>query len=481
MANAGTRGAEPAGKRRSMARSRDSFDVVVVGGGVVGCAVFRRFVLEGANALLVEKGADLLSGASKANSAILHTGFDAPPDSIELTCMKAGYLEYHEIRERLGLPLLETGAMIVAWNEEELARLAALESVARQNGVVDVALLDAHAVRSREQHLDPSALGGLLVPGEHVIDPWSAPLAYARQGVANGGTVFRQTEVSGGVFDGRRWALDTTRGRIGAGLVVNCAGLWGDVLDERLTGRSEFSIRPRRGEFVVFDKLSSRLLKTIILPVPTDRTKGIVLTPTIFGNLLIGPTADDQPDRDRAPVNADTLMALVERAREIVPALRDVSVTATYAGLRPATEKKEYRIRYDAERNLMTVGGIRSTGLTASLGLARHVFQVSAGSVRPLAAPSQARWPKAPNLAEHLPREWRQPGHGGIVCHCEMVTCKEIEDALTGLVPAPDMAGLKRRTRAGMGRCQGFYCQAEVAALAAAHFDRQAAAERDDG
>jgi glycerol-3-phosphate dehydrogenase len=165
-------------------------------------------------------------------------------------------------------------------------------------------------------------------------------------------------------------------------------------------------------------------------------------------------------------VDRETLSLLIRKAAEMVPALRGMPVTALYAGLRPATEKKEYRVAADAERRMIRVGGIRSTGLTAALGLAAHVAALYRGfgdaALPPLAEPGV---PSMPNLAEHLPRDWQSEGNGGIVCHCELVTRREIEAALEGAVPAGDAGGLKRRTRAGMGRCQGFYCQARIAAL----------------
>ena len=160
------------------------FDIAVIGAGVVGCAVARRFTLEGARVIVVERAQDLLAGASKGNSALLHTGFDAPPGSLELACMQAGYAEYMEIRGRLNLPLLQTGAVVVAWNEADLARLDGIEAQARLNGVADVRRLDRCQLLAREPNLSPHALGALLVPGEHVIDPWSAPLAYVLQALA---------------------------------------------------------------------------------------------------------------------------------------------------------------------------------------------------------------------------------------------------------------------------------------------------------
>jgi glycerol-3-phosphate dehydrogenase len=441
------------------------FDVVVIGGGVVGCAIARRFTLEGARVALLEKAPDILAGASKGNSAILHTGFDAPPGSLELACIQAGYEEYMAIKDGLNLPVLETGAAVVAWTTEELAKLDEIEGIARQNGVGDVERLRAAELLQREPYLSQRCLGAVLVPREHAIDPWSAPLAYLHQAVANGAKVYFNTEVQCGSFDTGEWKLHTNAGSFHARSVVNCAGLFGDVVDQRLLGQSEFMIKPRKGQFVVFDKVATRYLRTIILPVPTERTKGVVVTRTIFGNLLVGPTAEEQDERERAATDSSVLKTLVEKAVEIIPALQGVPVTATYAGLRPATERKEYRISVHPDRRWITVGGIRSTGLTAALGIAKHVLSLHsefAGQHQPC---SDIIWPVVPNLAEHRPRDWQQPGRGEIVCHCELVTRREIEAAMDSPVPPGDLSGLKRRTRAGMGRCQGFYCNARLAEL----------------
>ena len=455
------------------------FDVAVIGAGVVGCAVAREFALRGARVILLERAADILAGVSKGNSAILHTGFDAPPGSLELSCVQEGYREYMRIREGMGLPVLETGAVVAAWTDDEVARLDDIERVARENGVDDVVRLDRSALLAREPQLSPAVLAGVLVPGEHVIDPWSAPLAYVLQAMAAGAVVRRRTELTSGRFDGRLWHLATSGRPIEASAVVNCAGLYGDTVDERLTGRRHFDIKPRKGQFVVFDKAASALLRTVVLPVPTERTKGIVVTPTVFGNLLVGPTAEEQEDRDRADVDTATIQALLDRAAAIVPALSGMPVTATYAGLRPATERKEYRVRHDADQHLVTVGGIRSTGLTAALGLARHVGRLLSGE-RDASGQAEPGGPPLPVLAEHMARDWTRPGYGEIVCHCEMVTRREIEAALAGPLPAGDAGGLKRRTRAGMGRCQGFHCQAHVARLTAGHFDVPLAPEHGD-
>lgn len=451
------------------AATRRRWDVAVIGAGVVGCAVARRFALQGLSVILLERAADILSGASKGNSALLHTGFDAPPDSLELACMQDGYREYLEIRERLGLPMLETGGAVVAWSDEDAAKLDGIVAQAHRNGVTDVRRIDRAELFAREPHLSPNAVGAVLVPREHVIDPWSAPLAYVAQALAQGGALIRHAPVTGGRFDGAQWQLTIPQGTISAQHVINCAGLWGDHLERELLGSSEFEIKPRKGQFLVYDKPAAGLLRTIILPVPTERTKGVVVCRTIFGNVLVGPTAEEVPERDRAALDHETLEQLRAAAARMVPGLANIPITATYAGLRPASERKEYRIYRKAAQNWITVGGIRSTGLTGALGIARHVWSLHVGIKTEITMPDVS-WPVMPNLAEHLPRDWQQPGHGEIVCHCELVTRREIDRALQGPLGAGDAAGLKRRTRAGMGRCQGFYCGAHVATISAGRF-----------
>ena len=438
--------------------SGPDIDVAIIGAGVVGCAMARRFTLEGAKVLVIERAPDILAGASKGNSAILHTGFDAEPASLELECMQAGYAEYLSIRKRLGLPVLETGAMVVAWSPEELARLQPIFATAQVNGVGNVEMLPPERIYAREPDLAPGALGAVLVPGEHIIDPWSAPLAYLLQAVNNGAELRRGAELKAAKFWDGVWQLDTTTGPMAARWLINCAGLWGDKVEQLALGMSSFTIKPRKGQFVVLDKAASAHIRTTLLPVPTERTKGIVLCRTIFGNVLVGPTAEETDERDIATVDHEILAGLVAHAARLVPALTQAPVTAVYAGLRPATELKQYRIDCRAKDHYIAAGGIRSTGLTAALGIARHVFDLYASAGNPHDPIAEPLWPTVPNLADHEARDVGKPGYGEIICHCESVTRREIEQALNGDLGAKDIGGLKRRSRAMMGRCQGFYC-----------------------
>jgi glycerol-3-phosphate dehydrogenase len=287
--------------------------------------------------------------------------------------------------------------------------------------------------------------------------------------------VVRGCEVTGGELDGGRWRLETSQGAVNAEVVVNCAGLFGDLV-ESIVRDPPFAIAPRKGQFVVFDKSAASLVDTVILPVPTEATKGVLVAPTAFGNVLVGPTAEEQDDRETAAVDRDTLKMLVRRAAEIVPGLAKHPVTASYAGLRPATRHKDYQIEALADRQWITVGGIRSTGLTGALGIGALVRRLYERNFAPLEDIANPLWTPVPNLAEFRPRPYQRGGSGEIVCHCEAVTRGEIEAALTGPLPATDFGGLKRRTRCMMGHCQGFYCTWRIAQLAAGRIEIPVAA-----
>ncbi len=458
-------------KRAREPLSGSLFDVIIIGAGVVGCAVARRFALEGAHVGVVEKASDILDGASKANSAILHTGFDAPSGSLELACIKAGYEEYQQIHRELNLPLENTGAYVVAWNGEEEGRLGAIVKQAHTNGVMDVGLITGDQLGKSEPNLAKNAKAAIAVPRESIIDPWSAPYAYLHQALMHRGEIFLSCEIVSGRKDDAGWILNTTRGSLRAKYVINCAGLYGDKVDRILLGASKFTITPRKGQFVVFDKAAAKLVNSIILPVPTARTKGIVICRTVFGNILVGPTAEDQPSRTDASTSKEALQGLIRSGIVKLPALASIPVTATYAGLRPASEHKDYQIEQYGNQGFLTVGAIRSTGLSGALGIAHHVYELYTNSTRKHDVVAEPKIPKANILSQNGERCWKGRDAGEIVCHCELVTKSEIEKALEGKLAARSLAGLKRQTRVTMGRCQGFFCSARLAELTLGKFD----------
>ncbi|QIP83422.1 NAD(P)/FAD-dependent oxidoreductase [Streptomyces sp. Tu 2975] len=445
-------------------------DVIVVGAGVVGTAVARELARHRLRVALVEAGDDVGNGTSKANTAILHTGFDAAPGTLESRLVREGRHRLAAYAEQSGIPVEPVGALLVAWDREQLATLPALAAKAARNGYHATRLLDAAELARREPHLGPGALGALEVPDEWIICPWTTTLAYATQAVRAGVDLHLNCRVQS-VTAGTHHELATSRGLLRTRYLVNAAGLHADELDRRL-GRQDFTVTPRRGQLIVYDKLARPLVGHILLPVPTALGKGVLVAPTVYGNVILGPTAEDLDDKRDTGSSAEGLETLRATGRRILPALIDEEVTAVYAGLRAATGHDDYRIRAHPRLRYVTVGGIRSTGLTASMAIADYVTGLLGDAGLHLGPARDLEPVPMPNIGEARPRPYQRadliaadPAYGTIVCHCERVTRGEIRDALTSTVPPGSLDGLRRRTRARGGRCQGFSCGPAVRAL----------------
>jgi len=446
-------------------------DVAIIGAGVVGTAIARALACQDVSCVLIDAANDVGTGTSKANTAILHTGFDAVPGSLESRLLRRGSALLADYARRAGIPVERTGALLVAWTPEQQAELPTIADKARRNGVTDVHPIGAGELYRREPHLGPGALGALVIPGESIICPWTTPLAYATQALAAGARLRLRSRVTGIRVGRAEHQVVTGTGVVRCRWVVNAAGLHSDTIDAMMGG-GRFTIRPRRGELIVFDKLARALLSSILLPVPTARTKGVLVAPTVYGNVLLGPTAEDLPDREDVATTAAGLTGLMAAGRRILPRLAGEEVTATYAGLRAATADRDYQIDVDPARRYACVAGIRSTGLSASLGIAEHVTGLLADAGLRLAGRPEPDPPVMPYIGQAGPRPYQDaariaadPEYGRIVCHCERVTRGEIRDALAGPLPPADTDGLRRRTRVLNGRCQGFYCAATVCAL----------------
>ncbi|MEU1464099.1 FAD-dependent oxidoreductase [Streptomyces sp. NPDC005727] len=448
------------------------YDVAVVGAGVVGCAIARELARHpGLRVALAEAQDDVGQGTSKANTAILHTGFDATPGSLEATLVREGSRRLAAYAAESGIPVERTGALLVAWDEEQLATLPRLAEKAARNGCPDTRLLGADEVHAREPHLGPGALGALHVPGESIICPWTTTLAYATQAVRAGVHLHLNTRVTRSDRRDGTHLLTTSRGTLRARHLVNAAGLHADTLDRTL-GHDDFTVTPRRGQLIVHDRFARPLVRHILLPVPTALGKGVLIAPTVHGNVLLGPTAEDLDDKRATQSTAEGLALLREKGRRILPALLDEEVTAVYAGLRAATEHDDYRITAHPGQAYVTVGGIRSTGLTASMAIAAHVVGLLAGAGLDLGPEREPEPVRMPGIGETFPRPCLRPEliaadpeYGMLVCHCERVSRGEIRDALASTIPPRTLEGLRRRTRARAGRCQGFHCGAAVREL----------------
>jgi glycerol-3-phosphate dehydrogenase len=448
-----------------------SYDVAIVGAGVIGCALARELSRYDLRTILLEAKTDLGDEASKGNSAILSTGADTPFGSLECDLVRRGYDRYLDEGPALGLPVLRVGSLTVAWNDAEAATLKEMCAAARAAGFDDVETVGADDVYERVPRLADGAVAGLWDPGECIVDPFSTPYAYALDAVENGVEHRTSSPVTTAIRGENTWHLATPTGWIDSRIAVNCGGLRADDVDA-LAGYGDLTIKPKQGQFIVFDKTARSLVDVIVKPVPTPSGRGILVAPTVFGNVLVGPTAEEVSDRDDRRVTGAGLAELHAAARRVIPALTEHEVTTAYAGMRPATERPEYRIIARHGERWITVAGIRSTGLSAALGVAEHVASTVVDTMLPAQKKASIKPVRVPNLeggdgraALDAERIARDPAYGEMVCHCERVSLGTLRDALGAVIPPRSIKALKRRTRVGFGRCQGFFCAARVEAL----------------
>lgn len=447
-----------------------AYDIAIIGGGVVGTAIARELSRFQLKSVLLEARLDLGDESSKGNSALMCSGIDVPAGTHERQLVQRGYERYMAEAPGMGLPIRKVGAVTLAWSEEQQRILEHELASARRDGFT-AELLDSAEIYRRWPQFGPGVRCGLWAPDEAIVDPFSTPHAFALDALENGVEIRRGWPVQRAERDGQGWTLFKGVDRLTARCVINAGGIRADLV-EALAGYHDFDIKPRRGQYMVLDKSARAIHDVIAMPTPTPSTRGILITPTIFGNVLVGPTAEDVADRDDRRVTDEGLAQLRQTIAAMVPALGDQPVNTVFAGMRPATQFRDYQIIPRLDRNWVTVAGIRSTGLSASLGIAEHVAALLVPHVFDVAGRPAWKHITVPSLSETSPRPWQDgpriaadPCYAEMICHCERISRGEIRDALASPLPPQTLNGLKRRTRAMFGRCQGFYCGARVQAM----------------
>ncbi|CAF1053159.1 unnamed protein product [Rotaria sp. Silwood1] len=357
-------------------------DIIIIGGGIVGLGVFRQLTLNGyKDVLLLDKSSQILTGASSGNSGILHTGFDTIPETLESKLVKRGYELYQSFAQDIKLPIKKIGAYIIAWKSDELETLKQILDTAHKNGVTDIEEISPTTLYEREPHLRANALNALYIPGECIVDPLTLPLILYMQSKLLGGYVQMNTEIINGKYDLEKkyWLLND--GQFKSRIVINCAGLYGDYIEQirinqQVSSTSTFTIQPRIGQFSVYSSSISELpIKSIILPLPTKFTKGIIIYPNLFNQIIIGPTAETQHDRSQAPIKSDINNILYNKINELIPTFSKLNYQhiGSYTGIRPATEYSDYQIHSYNDLQWICCGGIRSTGLSSSLAIGEYI------------------------------------------------------------------------------------------------------------
>jgi glycerol-3-phosphate dehydrogenase len=460
-------------------------DVVIIGAGIVGSTVARELSRYDVRTVVVEKEADVAFGSpTKANTGIIHAGYDDRPGTARAQHCARGNALWHEIVREVGAPFRETGSLVVAFGHEDSKHLRELMSRGKENGVPGLEIVeDRRLLFDIEPNLNRNITAALRAPTAGVTTPYELAIAMMESAVQNGVDVHFRTEVTGiDVENGAVRGVRTSGGNVEAGYVVNAAGLRADEVSS-MAGVNRFRIRPRKGEYLVLDRKIGEVVRHVVFPTPTPISKGIVVAPTVEGNTLLGPNAQDVEDKEDTMTTAVGLAEVFNGAVRLVPSLREMKSAAitSFSGLRPEPDTDDFIIEAPEEANgLVNVAGTRSPALTAAPSIARTVIGLleSVGlEMRKKDAFDPRRRPIRKPLerltADEVGAFMREdPRYGHVICRCEHVTEGEIVDAIRR--GATTMDGIKFRTRAGMGRCQGGFCTPHVLRILASELGVEA-------
>lgn len=445
-------------------------DVVVIGAGAVGCAIARELSKYNVRVMVVDKNEDIGGDASKSNSAIIHTGFDATPDSLESQLVVAANPMYDELVKDLDVPFKRIGAILPAFTQEQFEKLPEIKAKAFKNRVYDIEYKSKEELLMIEPNLNPEVLGGLYIPRESIIDPFIWVQALAENAYANGVEFLLKAKVIDiKTENGKIRSVVTTKGEIETTYVINSAGLYCDEI-AAMVGKAEYKVVARKGQFYILDKKTDCQVNYIVLPIPTKITKGKLMCPTIHGNMLVGPTAEDQESKVDKSTTAEGLASIEKDVRGLIPNVNLRDTITQYSGLRPNRNPEGLHVdTYEDLYGYINLSGVRSTGLTLSAAMGKYVAQTLLNIGAPLVLKDNfIKQRKGIVKFSEQTREEQDkliqenPLYGNVVCRCETITEAEIMQAIHRPLGARSVDGVKRRVRAGMGRCQAGFCGPKV-------------------
>ena len=446
----------------------NSFDMIIIGAGVTGCAVARELSRYDCSVLVIEKDEDVCCGTSKANSGIVHAGYDAKPGTLKAKMNIRGNEMMTSLCEELDIPFKRIGSLVVCTDESLRSGIEELYARGITNGVPDLKILESDEVRELEPNISDDVVCALFAPTAGVICPFRLNIALAECAAQNGVEFKFDTQVTNIRSAGDQWIIETSDKTYNARAVINAAGCHADDI-HNLVSENKLHITPRRGDYMLLDRSLDGFVKHVIFPQPTKMGKGILVTPTVHGNTLVGPTAVDIESKDEAPVTAEGLVKVQEGAVKNVKGLPLKQVITGFSGLRAHEDGGEF-ILEEAEGcpGFFDCAGIESPGLTACPAIGEYMASLVSSR---LSLKQKEYWNgicKDVIRPFELPPEEREnlisdnPEYGRIICRCETITEGEIIDAIRRPLGAKSLDGVKRRTRAGMGRCQGGFCSPRV-------------------
>ncbi len=442
-------------------------DVIVIGAGVVGCSIARELSRFNLNVAVLEAGSDVAEGASKANSAIVHAGFDAKPGTNKAKFNVLGNQMFEDVCRELKVPFRRNGSLVLAFNDEEKAALGDLVSKAAQNGV-PVELIGQEELRRREPNVSPEAVAALWAPTGGICCPYELTFRTAENAAANGVAFIFDERVESLKAEAGKWVVGSATGRtFTAKAVVNAAGIHSDELNN-LVSATKYNIAARRGEYVMLDKDEDGTFAATMFQVPSKMGKGILVSPTVDGTVIVGPTAEDIGDKEDKATTYDGLEKIKAGARRTYPALPLGKVITEFSGLRAHETTVGDFILGEAPDapGFFNAVGVESPGLTSApaigVWMAERVAAKLGASRKnsTLISKDVSGWPKTREMTPEALAELveRDPSFGRVICRCEEITEGEIRAAVRARVGARTLDGVKRRTRSGMGRCQGGFC-----------------------
>lgn len=449
------------------------YDILIIGSGIVGATLARELSAYDVRVAVVDKASDIPSGASRANSAMVHAGYDDKPGSVKAGFCPAGNRRYHELAQTLDFTLSECGSYVCGFEEKDKAHLEMLLDYGKRNGVPGVEIISGDQLRAKEPNASDRIRFALWAPSAAVVNNFEAVLAFMDNAQQNGVELFLETRVTDLIFSEKGdeiLGVETDKGTFLAPIVVNAAGVNSDLI-ARKAGDDSFLIRPTRGEYFIFDKAAGNLVKSFFFACPTRKGKGITVARTADGNLLAGPTSAYQPDRSDTSTTEMGLKEVLQGARILIPKIPAKLAITSFAGLRANSATGDFHIGVlDRPRGFVNVAAIKSPGLTSAPAIALHVVGLMVEELGdrvdfrsdPTFVPERKHIPRF----EQLSMEERQklaaedPRYAQIICRCEMVTEGQIVEAIRR--GARTVAGVKIWTRAGGGRCQGGFCGPRV-------------------
>ena len=451
------------------------YDVIIIGAGVSGCAIARELSRRKGSFLIIDKEEDVCCGTSKANSAIVHAGYDAPQGSLMAKLNVRGSRMMPRLAQELDFPYQNIGSLVVMTRGQDRQDLVRLYENGIANGVSGLRIIKQEELRQMEPHISPDAVAALYAPTGAIVCPFALTYALAENAAKNGVRFQFDTEVMDITPISGGWKLETTQGVLETKVVVNAAGVYADRL-HNMVSHDPMTIVPRRGDYFLLDRSTEGFVRHTVFQLPTKYGKGVLVSPTVHGNTIVGPTAIDIEDKDCVSTTQEGLEQVRSKSGLAIQGLPLRQTITSFAGLRAHDVRHRFTIEGTAP-GFVDCAGIESPGLSCSPAIGEMVAGMVADILHLEENPDFDGSRKGIVNPAALPMEQRraliasQPAYGNIICRCETVSEGEILDAIRRTPGARSVDGVKRRTRAGMGRCQGGFCSPKVMEILARELD----------